>query len=123
MKNQFINSACNAVNFIIKDPISGVFYEDTYKPNSVFLKEERIVIYLVHLSPNGSSGTLQSLGARPCIQVGILPFQPDLTGSFLFAPLRLPSTGVTCYSCPIFAYAEDKTECSDFPLPFLTATI
>ena len=80
-----------------------------------FLKE-RIIIYLVYLSPNRSSGTLQSLGARPCIQVGILPFQPDLTGSFLFAPLRLPSTGVTCYPLLLYAYAVEKKECSDFPL-------
>src|SRR3990167_7645625 len=35
----------------------------------------------------GSSGTPQLPAARPCPRVGILPFQPDLTGSFLFAPL------------------------------------
>jgi len=53
---------------------------------------------------------------RPCIQVRILLFQPDLTGSFLFAPLSLRTTGVTCYPCPLCAYAAERTECSDFPL-------
>ena len=53
---------------------------------------------------------------RPCIQVRILLFQPDLTGSFLFAPLWLPTAGVTCYPCCLCAYAAQTTECSDFPL-------
>ncbi len=40
---------------------------------------------------------VDKIGARPCTEVRILPFQPDLTGSFLLAPLRLLSTGVTRY--------------------------
>jgi hypothetical protein len=48
-------------------------------------------IYLGLGSPLGSSGTpcfaIRLCRTRPCTQVGILPFQPDLTGSFLFAPL------------------------------------
>lgn len=78
---------------------------DVYKPNSVpqhLYKCWGIVIYLGLRSLANSSGTHQScpsgkIGARPCIQVRILLFQPDLTGSFLFSPLWLPTTGVTCY--------------------------
>jgi len=44
-----------------------------------------------------SRDSQKRIGARPCIQVRILPFQPDLTGSFLLAPLRLLPMGITHY--------------------------